>query len=474
MKGRVTVYSITGCPFCIKAKGLLEERQLEYTDVNVDRIPTARTWLIEKTGKKTVPQIFFNAQHVGGLDDLSALNSDDFYALVKDVEESEPPDDAPPLFTQQEEEDGKDLLRCEPDEYSQIVSELREKSGIVGNHRKGVCSLKNSFVGREAVDWLMKHKHIDRPAAVDMCKLLVERHFTTAASGQTSVKFKDDSSIYKFIEDDDSNALNATVPSSCAPRPASELGEDLRQLILSIYNDHLSKDGKKVDYSAIASNPKFTQYSQLTGELRRVQLEELSREEKLAFFINIYNALVIHGFVVVGPPKSLWQRYKFFNTVCYTIGGLQFSLQDIENGVLRSNRKALGAFSKPFGKSDGRLRVMLEQVEPKIHFALVCGAKSCPPIKTYSAKDIDNQLKLATESFLEGEGVEVDMSSRTIRTSKILDWYKVDFGGNKKEVVEYIRDNIDACEKKTQIEELLQTGSNFKLAYMPYDWSLNS
>ena len=61
-------------------------------------------------------------------------------------------------------------------------------------------------------------------------------------------------------------------------------------------------------------------------------------------------------------------------------------MNEIENGVLRANRKALGAFKKRFGKNDPRLKVSLEECESRVHFALVCGAKSCPPIKTYSAK----------------------------------------------------------------------------------------
>ena len=76
---------------------------------------------------------------------------------------------------------------------------------------------------------------------------------------------------------------------------------------------------------------------------------------------------------------------QFFNTVNYIIGGHSFGLNQIENGILRSNRKAIGAVTKPFSKSDPRLRVALPAPEPKIHFALVCGAKSCPPIKTYTA-----------------------------------------------------------------------------------------
>lgn len=77
---------------------------------------------------------------------------------------------------------------------------------------------------------------------------------------------------------------------------------------------------------------------------------------------------------------------QFFNYTSYIIGGHRYSLQDIENGILRSNRKAVGALSLPFKKNDPRLKVALAKNEPLIHFALVCGAKSCPPIKTYSAE----------------------------------------------------------------------------------------
>jgi len=63
-----------------------------------------------------------------------------------------------------------------------------------------------------------------------------------------------------------------------------------------------------------------------------------------------------------------------------------YSLNDIENGILRSNRKPVAAFRRPFSNSDIRRHIALKECEPRVHFALVCGAKSCPPIKTYSAE----------------------------------------------------------------------------------------
>jgi len=65
-----------------------------------------------------------------------------------------------------------------------------------------------------------------------------------------------------------------------------------------------------VNYAGIGASGEFEQYIGLTRELVRVQIASASREEKLAFFINVYNAQVIHANVTKGPPVNLWQRYK--------------------------------------------------------------------------------------------------------------------------------------------------------------------
>ena len=70
----------------------------------------------------------------------------------------------------------------------------------------------------------------------------------------------------------------------------------------------------------------------------------------------------------------------------YVIGGLVYTLNDIENGVLRANRKPLAALRRPFSRSDMRLQIALKECDARVHFALVCGARSCPPVKTYTAE----------------------------------------------------------------------------------------
>ena len=475
LKGNVLVYSITGCPHCMKAKNTLQENNIPYTDINLDTFPQCREDVKTRTGRSTVPQIFFNATHVGGNEDLVNLTKDkaSFEALIKEVQENESPPEAPQPPDPSTAVEDSDLsgFTCELDEYAQLVKDLR-KSGLIKDHRQGLLTVhKNSFSGKEFVDWVVNSKKLDRSVAIEMGQALIDKHF--GHNVKSVETFQDANVYYKLLDDIETEALNSGTMSDCEPRPAGEVGEDIRKLILKIYNVFLSKDGRKVNYKGISTSSDFDVYKTKTKELQRVQVTTASREEKLAFFINIYNALVIHANVVLGPPKGLWQRYKFFNTVKYIIGGHSYSLQDIENGVLRSNRKGVGMFTRPFSKSDPRFKVALETHEPLIHFALVCGAKSCPPIKTYSVDGIYEQLKLAAEAFLEGDdGITIDMKKKHIKLSKILGWYQEDFGKNKDEVLHWILNHMPEGSKKSNLSELVSDKS-YKLSYLEYNWGTN-
>ncbi|CAG2211928.1 unnamed protein product [Mytilus edulis] len=361
-----------------------------YTNIPHDLGTTAIKYWVE-----------INREIVDGRFDTELIITDKptFAALVKEVQENEVPTSGPqpPDPSTALEETELSGFTCELDEYAQLVKDLRA-SGLIKDNRQGLLTVhKNSFSGKEFVDWIVKTKELDRSIALEMGQALIDKHFGHNVKSKET--FQDADVYYRLLDDDESEALNSGTMSDCEPRPAGEVGEDIRKLILKIYNVFLSKDGRKVNYKGITASSEFEVYKTRTKELQRVQVATASREEKLAFFINIYNALVVHANVVKGPPNGLWQRYKFFNTVKYIIGGHSYSLQDIENGVLRANRKGVGMFTKPFSKSDPRFKIALEKHEPLIHFALVCGAKSCPPIKTYSVEHIYGELKGAAEAF---------------------------------------------------------------------------
>lgn len=73
--GQILVFSITGCPFCARAKKQLNDLGVPFVDVNLEKHPERRYEMQEKTGRRTVPQIFFNSKHVGGYDDLKKMAS---------------------------------------------------------------------------------------------------------------------------------------------------------------------------------------------------------------------------------------------------------------------------------------------------------------------------------------------------------------------------------------------------------------
>jgi glutaredoxin 3 len=71
---KVTVYTKEGCPFCVRAKRLLEKKGVRFEEVNVEHNDALRTWLVERSGQRTVPQIFVGDRSLGGFSDVDALD----------------------------------------------------------------------------------------------------------------------------------------------------------------------------------------------------------------------------------------------------------------------------------------------------------------------------------------------------------------------------------------------------------------
>lgn len=71
----IIIYTKGYCPYCTRAKQLLEQKKQSYNEIPIDRNPELRDEMIEKSGRTTVPQIFINGQHIGGCDDLHALEA---------------------------------------------------------------------------------------------------------------------------------------------------------------------------------------------------------------------------------------------------------------------------------------------------------------------------------------------------------------------------------------------------------------
>ena len=181
-------------------------------------------------------------------------------------------------------------------------------------------------------------------------------------------------------------------------------------------------------------------------------------DEKKAFWINLYNAYTQVS--LKKNPEQYKKRSQFFGSKQIEIAGEKFSLDDIEHGILRrsSIKWSLGYLKKLFpGKTERQLRVA--KLDYRLHFALNCGAKSCPPIAFYKPETINQQLDLATNAYLKGEAV-YDEATNTVKLPTLMNWFRRDFGG-KKNMIQLLR--------KLSI---IPADKNPKIEFKEYDWTL--
>jgi hypothetical protein len=249
------------------------------------------------------------------------------------------------------------------------------------------------------------------------------------------------------------------------------LSASLREAIGNLQAQFLDLERGRVNYRAMKGSPEYGAYLQKAALLRNFDLSQLKeREKKLAFWINLYNTMVIHGVIDWDIRESVMERNGFFTRLKYDIGGHLFSLNDIEHGILRGNSRPPYGFFRPFRREDPRFAFALVPPDPRIHFTLVCGSRSCPPIGFYTSGQIEDQLELATASFINSGEVEIIPSENLLRISQIFRWYRRDFGGNQRAIIQFLLQYLDPGEKK---DFLGAHQEGVRVRYRSYDWSLN-
>lgn len=230
--------------------------------------------------------------------------------------------------------------------------------------------------------------------------------------------------------------------------------------MLRLKGKYLLEEGKKVDYAALKKSAEWGELEAQIKQLEHLDLIGWSETEQRAFWINLYNVLALHRIITGGSPGSnLLRLWWFGQQKRWKIRSSSFSLDDIEHGILRDNRRHPFLPYRQFRGPDPR-KVWTLPIEPRIHFALNCGAKSCPPIGVYQAELLEQQLETATASYLLGE---VEIVDHVLRLPMLLRWYAADFGG-RKGVAQLLSQVANHSP-----DELLR----LRWKYRPYDFSLN-
>ncbi len=192
-----------------------------------------------------------------------------------------------------------------------------------------------------------------------------------------------------------------------------------------------------VNYSKIKNDE--TKISDLVAYIGSANISTFSDNERLAFYINAYNLLVINQILLKYPVESPMNLPGFFDGKKHLIAGKKLTLNSLENNKIRTYK------------------------DPRIHFVLVCAAISCPKIGNfaYTPDNLETQLTKQTKLAL-NDPEFVILDGYKVKISEIFNWYRQDFGKSDKDLINFInkyRDN-DLPEKT-------------KLSYYTYDWALN-
>ena len=203
---------------------------------------------------------------------------------------------------------------------------------------------------------------------------------------------------------------------------------------------------------------------EIQEKLANVPMETLAQEldndeAKKAFWINVYNANV--QLILSENPELFDDRGKFFGEPRMTVAGKKLSFDDIEHGIIRGSRVKwlLGLVKDPFAsKYERTFRV--DKTDGRIHFALNCGAKSCPYIAIYDAPYMNAQLDEISKEFLNRTSTYKPKEDK-VYVVALFSWFRGDFGGKSGAKKDYL--------KKYGV---IPPEADPALEFKDYDWTL--
>jgi len=202
------------------------------------------------------------------------------------------------------------------------------------------------------------------------------------------------------------------------------------------------------------------------GTLEQASLWELTEnlntdEKKKAFWLNVYNAYVQ---IILQADKTLYaNRDIFYTRKRIIIAGFRLSLDDIEHGILRRSKAKIsfGYLNKP-NVSHAERQLRVSKVDPRIHFALNCGALASPFIQIYGDVSFKKQLDEATRQYLQ-EKVSFKEDENSLCIPKFFKWFLADFRGAK---------GVKSFLKKYGYKEIVDQ-ENLQITFKPFEWDLS-
>ncbi|CAF2037786.1 hypothetical protein HID58_032368 [Brassica napus] len=172
-------------------------------------------------------------------------------------------------------------------------------------------------------------------------------------------------------------------------------------------------------------------FKSLISRLEEVDPSKLKHEEKLAFWINVHNALVMHAFLAYGIPQNNVKRVLLLLKAAYNVGGHTVSAEAIQSSILGCKMSHPGLWlrllfaSKKFKAGDERLAYAIDHPEPLLHFALTSGSHSDPPVRVYTPKGIQQELETSKEDYIR---MNFSLRNQKVQLPKLVETFAKESG----------------------------------------------
>jgi hypothetical protein len=222
------------------------------------------------------------------------------------------------------------------------------------------------------------------------------------------------------------------------------------------------------DYARFADSPEYAELRVAARALADFDAAALRIGLRLAFWLNVYNALVLHAVAARRARAGVRSVSDFFTGSRYVIGGHVFSLDEIEHGLLRVNAPRLAFGPKPLRRDGPRYALAPFIFDERVHFAMYSACRSSPAPAAYDAQGLAASLEQATCRYLEAH-VRLAGSAALV-VPRLFDWYAADFGG-KRGVLEFVLSRMQGDDIAAAAE---RHGLRLRLHYAEFDWTLNA
>ena len=246
--------------------------------------------------------------------------------------------------------------------------------------------------------------------------------------------------------------------------PEQELGEALA----AVRAAHFDAEGSACDYAGLGASPEKRRLAETLAALEAFDAKRVRIGAQTAFWLNVFNAIVVRDAAELARASGPREVERFFEDRRANIGGLAYSLDDIEHGLLRGNAPKFGGMRAPLGRDDPRRAFTPLAYDERMHFGLYCACRSSPPLRAFGAGMLDEQLEQATEEYLRRE-VRVERDGALVILPRQFYWYAADFGADEHDALAFALARLD----EETADTVDRRRAKVKIRYAAFDWRLN-